>query len=218
MANYTDLLDDIMPDLPGCSIALVTSEVRSAAIDLCRRTLCLQEIPEPINIVESQSAYTVPVSTNQVTLNTIIKAYVVDGETITLLEPYGRDALDALDKQWRSSSYTSSPTAYYIHDGVIYLVPTPSAAIDAGLNLVLSMQPSLISTTINDQVFSDYRDVISHGALASLFAMHRKPWSNGPLAEYHRQQFELQVGRSGFTVAKDSTRASLRTKAYFGVA
>ena len=90
---------------------------------------------------------------------------------------------------WRSES---EPDAnYYVLDGnnTVRFMPTPSATTAGKYTARVSVKPLLTATTINDVLVNKYSELFIHGALAYLYAVPRKPWTDASLAQYHDLRF-----------------------------
>jgi hypothetical protein len=212
MSALSAFLDDIMPDVPGASVALIQQAVRNACIELCRESLCYQHTPNAADIVAEQRDYVLvlPASTQVID---VLHAEVSDVEIF----PKSDAQLDALygvyGIDWRDIAVTGEVAYYQMTDqakGTIRLVLTPLSAITGGLEVKLALAPARDASTVPDWLLTSKHEAIAHGAKHALFAMQKKPWSNADLAVFHGVQFEAAKGRADTATAKGNTRAPLR--------
>jgi hypothetical protein len=97
----------------------------------------------------------------------------------------------------------------------LILVPKPTAASVAGLDIELAVKPARFATVIDRELYEKYLEEISYGAKFKLFAMKSKPWSDPALAAGWRAAFDEACGTARVTAAKGFTRARQRVKAHF---
>lgn len=97
--------------------------------------------------------------------------------------------LDKNVNDWRSNEALNAK--WFVLDGnnTLRLVPTPSTAVTNQYFLRVAVKPLLSATVIDDVVANKYDELLIHGALAKLFLLPRKPWTDAGLAQYHQSIF-----------------------------
>jgi len=97
--------------------------------------------------------------------------------------------LDKNTSDWRSE--TDRDARYYVLDGnnIIRLVPTPSTTVASLYDIRVAVKPLRTATTLNDVLVNKFDENLIDGALAYLYLMPRKPWSDTKLAQYHKAMF-----------------------------
>ena len=203
---WSELLPEARLNVAGCPDPIIEHYLRSAAIDLCVRSKALRFEMPAFDTEAGAPFYTLAPAAETEAVQ-IVDA-TVDGEP---LDPVRRDELARVSK-WPAESGT--PTRFMMIEGnrSVLLWKTPDVALP--IVLLLAVKPTLSATGI-DSAFSDmFGDVITAGALATLFALPKKDWSDGNLSTYHKGIFETGVIRARAFAEKDGTRAPLRTTAY----
>lgn len=109
------------------------------------------------------------------------------------VEPRTYVWLDKNTSNWREE--TDRNAKWYLLDGnnAIRLVPTPTTTIAALYDVRVAVKPLLSATQIDDVVLNKYDEVLVHGALARLYLMPRKPWTDANLAQYHEGLFRMAI-------------------------
>lgn len=213
MAEFRDLFNQVLPDLPQVPEPLVTRAIRNAVIQLCERTRVLRETLPAIDVEADQAEYSIAPSQSH-------HALVHARNVLFDEKPVERKTQDQLDLEWSEAqdrfsylfyhrhAYTgydaddwtqasSAQPRYYFEKrpAKIRLVATPSTAITGGLVVTIAVKPQRDATTVEDWLLEDYFREIARGALAELFAIPKKDWTEPQLAEHYRQLFEQDLGR-----------------------
>lgn len=201
MKLWADFYDSLMPDVPGCPYVAATFALRQSAIAFCEQSLAWTYAHPDIAVVNDvdEYAYIPPVGA---LVHAVVYAEFNDHE----IDAKVKD-VDMRIWNWRNQSGTPE----YVLGGPsgIRLVPTPD--VEGTLKLVVALKPDNDSTGIDDEIFQEYREAIVHGAKARLMLSPRKPYTNAELAAFHMQQFAAQTAGAGQRVARNYTRAPLRT-------
>lgn len=201
MKLWRDFYDFVMPDLPGCSFAAVDNALRQSAIVFCEQSLAwLTEHPD-ISVVAGTAEYAFA-PPEGAAVHTLTFA-ALNGEEIA---SYTGEAGTAFRNQ-----RSSTGTPQYLLSGAasVTLVPRPDAAVT--LTMTVALKPSSDSMGVDNAQFDEYCEVIVHGALMRLMLSPKKPYTNAQLAAYHQQQFSIKTAAAGTRVARNHSRAPLRT-------
>lgn len=201
--KYTDLLDEVMPELPGAQIALVTNAIRNSVIAFCNGSGVWRAWLDPVDVVAGEPIYAVepPPGTDLVTLLSV----KYDGRVI---KPANEDQLDAWHARWRVER--RYPEYYMQQDqDTVILACVPPDNHPGGLLFSVSLQPERTSRTFPGWIYSQYWDGITAGAKARMMRMAGKPWSNPQQALMYENAFESETGGA----RADAARALVRSRA-----
>lgn len=150
-----------------------------------------------------------------------------------LIEFKTADQLQEIDPEWRTR--TGSKPYYWTTDGeaaaidedhvsgyqvrfypvtdlddAYGVVPRAVVVTDTVGDFDLNDFDSQIPT-VPDRIFYAFRNAIVSGALADLFLMPGKDWTDQKLASYHRSQFDAAIGRAKSRADADYGNASFNT-------
>jgi hypothetical protein len=211
MTALTGFYDYVMPGLPNVGADLALQAIREACVDFCEKSLVYTYDVPAINVVGSTHTYAITPEVGTRTFDVLEVFY--NG---TQLSPASDVELDGLYSDWRSTG-TGVP-AYYtskIDRSSIRLVKTPADSLADGLVVKIAQAPLATATDVPDWLLERYRQAVAHGAKAVLYAMPKKPWSDGGLSKYHSGLFEAECGRANISKAKQHTRKRLRSTVNF---
>lgn len=187
----------IMLDVPGCPEPVVEDSVRRAAIEFCRRTRVIRELIT-VNTVAAQDYVVLsPVGGN------VERVYrVMIGDTI--LEPTRRE-------DFNEDGDTSQPLEYYIEQqNKMRFYPVPDAIYSMAVHVAVT--PNRDATTLDDVLFTIWRDEIAAGACAILKMMTGKPWHDMDGASISGNIFSAAIDRAAHQRAKGGGSAQLRSR------
>ena len=133
------------------------------------------------------------------------------------LKPKTFSWLDTNLSNWRGE--TATDANYYVLDSnnTIRLIYTPDATTADKYYVRMAVKPLLTSDSISDVIENKYDEFVIHGALARLYFMPRKPWSDTRLGAYHREQFELSWPGARADAANEFQTGVIRKVRYGGL-
>lgn len=204
-ADDTISLESLVgPMMLDCPYPIAEQGLRLAAIEFCERTKCYANVQTKTVGTGIQS---IALSPKDDALITDIILVEWNGKRI---DPITQEEADEI----RLRTTTGKPSGYYRpNPAAIVLVPAPEAS--GTLKVEMSLTPTRSAGSI-PKFLSDYHgDALEHGAKARLLAQTNRPWGDGNLAAYHKQQFEILVGSYSIRADKDGTRKPLRVKPNF---
>jgi len=174
MIPYSDWLNDVHPDVPGCPRVVAIDAIRQTVIRFCQESMLWRYNMEPlitqIGVREYELDY--PLETRVVS----VRAMSWNGKK---LDEKSADALDAEDPTWRTRK--GQPNAYVFDDpNTIRLSHEPQSEYELAATLIL--KPTQASQTCGDILFEEYRKEIAAGAISMLMLMPKKPWTDYELA------------------------------------
>lgn len=206
--NYTDLIDEVLPNLAADPSDPVTQHaIKRAVIQLCEQAWIWKHLPAPINVAAGVSAYTIPVPADADVVVVIDAAY--NGKQ---LENRELDWLNSALPTWRTE--TGTPAHFtQVDTEQIILAPVPEAALTGGLVMTTALAPTQTSTDFPAWICNQYLYAIADGALAKLMTMPGKPWTDVPNGLDRRAQFDAAVAGAKLSAINALGRAPLRVRA-----
>lgn len=206
MSALTDFYDILMPELPGCTTAMVDLHLREVAREFCRSTSVWRQTLTAINLVANQATYTVAVPIN----SELVQVLSVTANGITLW--INTDFPEPL----KTPKYTRADPPFTMSGDLLTLTfnidEIPSSTVTAGLVLTGALTPSATTTVIPDFIKAQYSDAIRFGVLSRLLAMGKKPWTDRDLAVNYAQKWNSAMNFAAMQANTGSTRAPLRVK------
>lgn len=181
MIPYSDWLNDVHPDVPGCPRVVAIDAIRQTVIRFCQESMLWRYNMEPlitqIGVREYELDY--PLDTRVVS----VRAMAWKGRN---LDEKSADVLDAENPSWRTRK--GSPDAYvFANPNTILLSHEPQA--QESLSATLVLKPAQTSQACGDILFEEYRKEIAAGAIAMLMLMPKKPWTDYELAAQKESVF-----------------------------
>jgi hypothetical protein len=224
---YGDFLPGILVDVPGCPDIAVEREVRNAAIQLCRKSLCWRQQLDPVQVFANISGYSLDSPQNEARVIKIYDAVLTTPSADPLASPDVRQlfpktpqALDMASPGWRYPlSATTNPyplpTNWYTQDDPSQILLAGVPAMDGSLTILASLVPLMTSTGIDSWVAEQHYEAIVHGAKARLMAIPQKPWTDFNLAAWHSGEFDKAIGSANAEAAQAfQSDAPIRTTGY----
>lgn len=188
MIPYSDWLNDVQPDVPGCPRVVILDAVRQTAIRFCQDTMLWRYNMEPlitqVGVREYELDY--PLETRVVS----VRAMIWKGKK---LDEKSADVLDSEDPAWRTRK--GQPDGYVFDDpNTILLSHEPQTEHELSATLVL--KPSQTSQVCGDILFEEYRKEIAAGAISMLMLMPKKPWTDYELAAQKEAVFLTAINKA----------------------
>lgn len=198
---YTSMLDDVMPDVMGCSVDLAVNALRNAAIELHQKSWIYTQAQDPINVIAGTAEYDLDSFTNYRVVG-VTSAYI-DEHPIT---PLALETLARTRRHWElEAGYVEG---YLLTDSnVVRLYRIPQAA--AVLRMTLALAPTKASTGIETFIYDLYSEGIAAGAKARLMAIPSKPFSNTGASALYRAEFSAVLTDAKWRAKKSLTSANL---------
>ena len=123
------------------------------------------------------------------------------------MKPESEEYLDRLEPGWRDM-VISDPTRYIVgQDRRIRLVYAPNEELIAGLVVNVALMPLRTATSVEDFLYDDFKDIITHGVLWLLKSLPDMPFSDNKdaLGYYNLYRSELKEpfyrGERGYSKA-----------------
>jgi hypothetical protein len=192
--EWADLLPSVLPSTPGCSDILAIDHIRKAAREFCARTLCWQYQANAITAQAEVATYTLQMGDGQ----ELVKLLACEVNGTEYHVPNGA-AGRRLARQGVSNLCTMASGGQDFT-----LSPTPSAGVSIVTDI--AVKPSMTSATWLDD-FAAHTEAVAAGAIASLCALPKKPWTDHGLAALQREMFENRIGTEQYRVFKGMGRS-----------
>lgn len=179
MALHDRLMDDARGSLPGATDAAILRELWNVIDEACRDGWIWRE-------------------SKGVTLEV--------GRVTYFLTPTGADVVQVLSV----SHDTLDLTNMIVEFGTLYLTTPPVLSdIDVPLVAVLVLAPSLEAGAdpeglIPGDMWRTFHQMWLHGLLARMMAQPAKPYSNTPMAVFHRRSFTRDVAQARLQVRTEN--------------
>ena len=209
--NISLMYDDVLPDLPGCPPLMALDALREAAIDLCEISRVYRADLTAITVLANTPTYAYAGMPTGTVVHEIIHG-VFGTQEIMAKPPDDLAVLYAAD--WR----TRTGTPIYLvgeNERTVRVVPYPTADLTDTIKLWVALKPSQSTTVLEQRIVEEYRKEIAMGAMASLMASPKKPYTNETLAKDYDAKFNIACQIIGRRAMKGFTRARARVRARF---
>jgi hypothetical protein len=200
MKLWSDFYDLVVPDLPGCPLAVADNALRQFAIAFCEQSLAWRFEHPDIPVAVGTAEYLLAPPEGAVAH--VITYAALDGEEIEPVDPASLPIRDRGRRAGKPRYMLSGPASVTLMSD-LYAAGT--------LTLLVVLKPSATSMGIDNNLFDEYREAIVHGALARLMLSPGKPYTNPQFAAYHQQQFAVKAAAAGVRAARSNARIPLRT-------
>lgn len=208
MTKYTDLFDEVLPEVPGVPQDLAANAIRNTVIEFCQGSWCWRYIMDPAPVLAGLNTYELDPPPGAEVAQVLLVS--VDGKEI---HPIGQSDLVARLPLWATER---GEVKYFLTDdpAQVILAPVPVRKIAGGLVVTAALQPTRASTTFPTWIWSRYFDALADGAKARLLAMPKKPWTSPELFTLYRGRFDAAMGGAKAESQRGLTRAPQRTTSY----
>lgn len=209
MAAWTLFYPDVQVEVRLAPLPLIDKHLRDAAIELCDRSKVWVQTLDLIDAVAEQQAYALPLATGT-ELVEIRRAWFNDEP----INPRSKTYLDRKYDDWTAEIGT--PIDYTQDDKTeILLVPAPQDAATDAIKVRVAIKPTYTASSLDDDLFAEYRKVIACGAIASLMAMKDVAWSDPARSEFHAGKFEAGISKATTAASDGHVRARPRFSGSF---
>lgn len=201
MTPWSAFFDLISPDVPGCSQAAQVSALRQSAISFCEQSLAWKYDHPDIAVSVAVGKYLFSAPGGSV-VHAVVYAEFNDSEIETR-------AMERDISTWDVKHKTGTPE--YVLGGPISVTLVPTPDVEGTLKLRVVLKPSPAADGLDDDIYSEYRETIVHGALSRLMLSPKKPYTDAVLANYHAQMFLIKTGYAGLREELNYNRVPLKT-------
>ena len=205
---FTTLVTRIQPSVPGCPQPTIIQYIREAAIRTCEKTLAWRYQPALFNLTASVSeyAYSKPANTDvHVMFDAVVNKRPLERLTM-------EKAIE-LYPQWTAADSASTPQSItQLTPDQYIILPLPDALATYQVRMFLALKPKRNATGMEEIVFDELEDAITHGALQQLLVLPDVQWSDRELAVYHAKQFTYQCAERRARANLSNMRGTVRAK------
>lgn len=203
---YSALLNEVLPEVPGCPDVTAERAIRDSAIEFFDATLAYKVDQGPVSLTPNVPTIdlSIPAGTRLVQL---------------LRAQLGRRRLTAITREQLMTSGTAwqtdvgMPTAVvYGTDSSIRLLPIPDRTPEEQLFLHFAVTPSRGSAQVSAALGERYFREIVAGAKSRLMLMLQKDWSNEKMGVAYRNMYERMISEACLTEAQDRIAAQTRVR------
>lgn len=212
MANVSDLLRYVLPDVPGCPIVMVENAILTAAIEFCDKSLYWTYDHDPITVVANVPEYELSLPDDSQLIQILDTAKLNNKD----ISQRTRVWLNNNVTNWQTLTQNQPEHFYIQRPWVIRLVGIPMVTSINGLVLEIALKPTPTATTLPDVVFNEWFEAISYGARSKLMEMPGKEWSEPNTALKYGAIFDQRISdasakqRAGFRRQDRNNKARAR--------
>lgn len=202
--------DYLMPELPGCPVAMVDLHLVLAARQFCSQTSAWREPFTPLDLVADQADYYLEPAESQSDVVKLTELTIND-------ELLWRDSdADQLSVDAECPKYLRNEPPFTLSNDLrtitLMVDEVPTAAASAALVVVGAMQPKMGATRLPDFLLNQYVEAIRFGTLSRLMVMPKKPWGDRPLATAYMASWHEALNFAAYQAQVGNTRQQLRVK------
>lgn len=234
MTQLSELLGDVLPEVPKCSDLMASQHIEDAAIDFYKKARLKNFTLGAIAVVIDTSSYALANPAGWQLM--YVRTARMDGRSMF---PTSEEYLDlnwdsAGDpwmyelrntcscasgdtKNWRTVT-SEQPSVYYMENpNLMRVVGIPSVAYAAGLVVNAVAHPAPGVTEIDDWIYNSHRDLIAMRAIATLSLLKGYPFSDPRKAGEYLEEYEsemIDVAAAALRGYQRNDLPVLRTKSY----
>jgi hypothetical protein len=206
MATWSQLYDDVMPEVPGCPVLLAEKEIKNTCIDFMYRTEIQRKTVVNLDHPGGASALSlthadIVAATDQVIA--VLGVWLND-------KPLDIKSVEEIEELYPNWMTITGEPVYAVQEGdALWLVPSPSVAQTNTIKLRVSFGPNQTATSFPDVVFHAYREDIALGAKARLLAKPKKPWTDQSLAAEYLRAYTRSVDSATVKASRGGRKVML---------
>lgn len=208
--NFSDIVNRLLPSVPGCPTPVVENYVRDAAIEACERTLAWRYEQPRIRLTVGGHDYEFEYPTGS-EIHAFITATVND-ETLI---PVTLDKMYDLYPRWPNQPAENRAKPRYITQldpDHFSVAPVPDGDTAYDVRMIVCLKPLRTADSMDKTVLDELENVIMHGALQHLLVLPDNSWSDRELASYHAKQFAFKLSERRARANLGAGRASMRVQ------
>lgn len=192
---------------PWASDLQIDMAVVDACIDFCNQSQVVKDMAAPFTTVANQREYSIPDGVDR-GISAFMRVWCNGVE----LQPLDEDAVDG---PWQFVSAVPgltlpTGTPRYFQEttsGSVSLYPVPAGVYT--VNVRAAYRPNRTAAQVDDVLFQDWVEAITHGAMSRLLMTPGAPY-NPQLAAIHDKLFNASANQALLQSRRGSTRAQSR--------
>ena len=206
----SELIPDVMLECPGCIRQLVLRELQKSSRVLFRRSGVWRTNLDPITTVTGITDYEL-IMPDETNLVHILDGYHNDKEIFQKSQLW----LNSHSPHWKTIAGTQIRYFTLKSNEIITVTPIPSELSAISLDLRVSLTNTVDATSINEDMYDDWYEVILAGAKARLMRMADKSWTSPDGAIMYGSLYSKGIVAAKIRGNKDNTTQSLQVKPRF---
>lgn len=205
-----DFYDLLMPEVPGCTTAMIDLHLRETARQFCHQTGAWRLPFDDVNLVADQATYDLEPSEPESEVVRIV-SLTLNSELIWADTDREQRGTNAVEPKYPRNEppFTLDPDLLEI---TLMTDEVPTAAVTAGMNIVGAMKPTQNAARLPDFLKSQYSQAMRYGTLARLMVMGKKPWTDRVLATAYMGLWHQELNFAAYQAQVGNTRERLRVK------
>lgn len=212
MTSYDSFLDNVMPDLPGCTYELAINAIRNAAIEFCEKTLILQADHDPVTVVAGITDYDFAPPSGSLVVK-VMQAWYKKRH----LKPLAPDEIrrpEVYNRAFVGADVGRTEPTYILQKSseTFSVYPVPAEKATSAITMRVAYKPTRNSTQCDELLFQDYAEGIAHGAKARLMMSPAKPYTNPQLAAAEMQLFQQAINVARQRANRGYVRSDLQVE------
>ena len=188
--NLNDLIPQVVMEAPEVPDFTASLQLVLSARELCTFSLAWQS--DIVVNLTGKNAYSF-IPTDGELVEPISAVFTESQTGSTSRVQFTTPArLDQEDPSWRTR-VGNALWAFLLDQETIQFVPNPPQGT---ITVRVALQPTVSDKTVDDRVGNYFREPIVHGALARLFRIPNREWSDKGMAAYYQEMFERGKGEA----------------------
>ena len=207
--SYEVFLPEVMPYVHDVPEIVAVQAIRNACIEFCEETHYLQESLDPITGQENVGDYDLEANDSNYKVVEIMQAWYGD----QLLIPKAQEELNQIYRTSNWEDLKGNPYYYFRpRASVMRLVTKPIITEANKLKVKAAIAPKRSSTTVDEELFERFLEMIAHGARARLYNTPNQPYYDPRTAMEYTKRFNDEMAEVRTRVYKGLTRAAARVE------
>jgi hypothetical protein len=216
MKSLDSFLSRILPHTPACPDITAKEALLDTAIAFCEKTLLVQQTLSPIDTVDGTLEYELMAPKQQAVVLPIGVWFKT--RYLEAVPAHAIRDVQAFTTQISGTAATEgSPTQYFwTAPNLIGLYPIPDTSEAATLTVRAALKPIRTATQLEDVLYEDWIDTLTHGTLSRLHMMKDQPWASADRALLHAREYRngLQRARIEQSMGRVRTSVSVRMRSF----
>ena len=206
-----EFLDDVMPEVAGCTEFAAIDRLRRSAIEFCQKTLVSQETIEELDLTADDSILPIPSPSNQVLMYRIL--WMRNPQRFMTVSNRRMLANRNIDWKDRGESTSDYPYGYVLlNREEAEIFPTPKADASGVIDVHCAFIPNRECSRLDSILIDEHRDAIAAGALSHLLRMSKESWYNPEEGTAKEADFRALISNARAAVNKDRTTADTKVQ------
>ena len=207
MASYEAFLSRVLPEVTGCPEIVAVQAIKDACIEFCEKSHVYQVDLDAVTTVNGLGEYDLEPPTGYVVARLMNVWFGNDK-----LAPAAPDMIRVPDA-YRQTAGQSNPKFYFQKTAkTVSVLPVPDKTTVSALTIRASLKPTRASESIDDEIFEEYAEIVSHGAKYRLMLSPGKPYSNQAAAVIEKGLFDAGINKARLRANTGYVRSNMSVK------